>query len=469
MPENSYLSRALIFQGDGSLGAYEAGVFRALYKLLSKQIKDNENVFDIIAGTSMGAVNAAIIVSHVVENRRKYPSWSMLKCWEGSAERLEEFWNDVSSNPILDLADNTLLRSWYDYWHKSNPVLFPSWESIRRYYSAKMFASTGVPKTFSSFIRWNERFGDTYRFQIRHDYEKIESNSLKGTMEKFVKFPIKTDFEKDEPRLLLVAVDIKSGDRVAFDSHSTKSEYGRSEKSDPVADHPGGLTYCGEFKPSLAPPDMEKPPYRRVRGSPEEMRPFWKGSLSSKSILFEVLNAQKNFYYAKEGLDECPALEVYLTNLWPSELAEGQEGRTDNDFVSSRSRQLIFHDRDKHDEEMALMVTDYMNLNKKMKDLISEAIDSVNTTKRRELTHRLDNILDQEAKKKKGNGRHMKYRDLLREQVHLEKIHHIERPADPDVIEDEDQDFSTATINLFLEQGYTDTFHQLEHETMAEK
>jgi NTE family protein len=62
--------RALVPQGGGALGEYEAGAYSVLYESLSKRIGDNENIFDIIAGTSIGAMNAADIVSHVVENRR---------------------------------------------------------------------------------------------------------------------------------------------------------------------------------------------------------------------------------------------------------------------------------------------------------------------------------------------------------------------------------------------------------------
>ena len=54
------LQRALVLQGGGSLGAYEAGVFEVLYYSIKKDIvDDNENVFDIVAGTSIGAINAA--------------------------------------------------------------------------------------------------------------------------------------------------------------------------------------------------------------------------------------------------------------------------------------------------------------------------------------------------------------------------------------------------------------------------
>ena len=43
----------LVLQGGGSLGAYECGVYKTLDK---HRIK-----FDVVAGTSMGGINAAII------------------------------------------------------------------------------------------------------------------------------------------------------------------------------------------------------------------------------------------------------------------------------------------------------------------------------------------------------------------------------------------------------------------------
>ena len=48
----------LVLQGGGSLGAYECGVFKTLAK---HNIK-----FDIIAGTSIGALNAAIIAALLI-------------------------------------------------------------------------------------------------------------------------------------------------------------------------------------------------------------------------------------------------------------------------------------------------------------------------------------------------------------------------------------------------------------------
>jgi predicted acylesterase/phospholipase RssA len=86
-----HTQRALVFQVGGAVGAFQAGAFKALYeKLRSDDEKDdmaNKPLFDIVAGTSIGAINAAILVSYVLEN----------KTWEGSAKRLEDFWRYINA------------------------------------------------------------------------------------------------------------------------------------------------------------------------------------------------------------------------------------------------------------------------------------------------------------------------------------------------------------------------------------
>jgi NTE family protein len=63
--------RALVLQGGGALGAYEAGVLYVLCKRLHRnKLNDYGPLFDIVAGISIGAMNAAILVGSVV-NRRK--------------------------------------------------------------------------------------------------------------------------------------------------------------------------------------------------------------------------------------------------------------------------------------------------------------------------------------------------------------------------------------------------------------
>jgi NTE family protein len=121
--------RALVLQGGGSLGAYEAGVYQALYEKITKMDKEKGETdrpfLNVVAGTSIGAMNAAIIVSYVAEN----------DTWDGSAERLKEFWEYLSKESSFDLMPGVI--SWWDYLHNNVQSGIASGEAARRYYSAK--------------------------------------------------------------------------------------------------------------------------------------------------------------------------------------------------------------------------------------------------------------------------------------------------------------------------------------------
>ena len=68
---------ALLLQGGGALGAYQAGVYEALTEANLDP--------DWVAGISIGAVNAALIAGNVPEKR---------------VEKLREFWEAVSAPPL---------------------------------------------------------------------------------------------------------------------------------------------------------------------------------------------------------------------------------------------------------------------------------------------------------------------------------------------------------------------------------
>src|SRR6478672_13937444 len=68
------LENVIILQGGGSLGAFGCGVYKAL-------VKNNINL-DIIAGTSIGGINAAIIAGSKRE--------------DNTDQILENFWLELS-------------------------------------------------------------------------------------------------------------------------------------------------------------------------------------------------------------------------------------------------------------------------------------------------------------------------------------------------------------------------------------
>src|SRR5262245_31986731 len=72
---------ALVLQGGGALGAYQAGVYEALAEA-------NINP-DWVAGVSIGAINSAIIAGNAPTER---------------VGKLRAFWQEITANPLLDWA-----------------------------------------------------------------------------------------------------------------------------------------------------------------------------------------------------------------------------------------------------------------------------------------------------------------------------------------------------------------------------
>jgi predicted acylesterase/phospholipase RssA len=72
---------ALVLQGGGALGAYQAGVYEALTEA-------NINP-DWVAGVSIGAINSAIIAGNETSER---------------VAKLRTFWQEITANPLLDWA-----------------------------------------------------------------------------------------------------------------------------------------------------------------------------------------------------------------------------------------------------------------------------------------------------------------------------------------------------------------------------
>jgi NTE family protein len=191
-PKNmtSNIHRALIFQGGGSLGAYEAGAYKAIKEDLSEYFRTegrgNEPIFHIVSGTSIGAINAALLVSYVKEN----------KTWEGSGERLVEFWEYLSTQSHVEKMP--YFTHYWDSWRRLDKRM-ASGESARRYFSTKEFIFKGVPNVFTP----KTPLLDNRFFDPSNTWYIYDSRPLKESLEKFAKFPISTSFENGEPRLLL--------------------------------------------------------------------------------------------------------------------------------------------------------------------------------------------------------------------------------------------------------------------------
>ena len=80
----------LIVQGSGALGAYECGAFKVIAPYL-----DDKEELEVVAGTSIGAVNACIIASAYQKEKLKE------KPLDKVADDLQKFWMEELPNPSL--------------------------------------------------------------------------------------------------------------------------------------------------------------------------------------------------------------------------------------------------------------------------------------------------------------------------------------------------------------------------------
>jgi NTE family protein len=454
--------RALVLQGGGSLGAYEAGAYRGIYEFLSKwdkvHFKENKTTFDIIAGTSIGAINSAVLVSYVIEN----------KSYEGSAERLIDFWHYLSKESKVD--NNPFFEMYWDYLHKFNKRNATP-EAARRYYSAKEFAYYGVPNAFFPHIpTYDQKFHDPDNIWYRYSNEP-----LKKSLERFVKFPIATTEEADQPRLLLVAVDVAEGIPVTFDSHATedgsrKSEYGqflKKDEKDPLfkytirydegitADHviasgsfPVNFDYCKILVENnytnTTSSHTEKVPRK-------ELRYFWDGGLMTNTPLMQLVLKHRWYWYKTRGLKEnVPRLGICIINLHPT---RQDEIPVERDGAINRNNDITFSDRSSIEESMLLIVSDYVNLVRKLIKVSTE-----NGVKK----EIIDELLDEKTANPSFFPRIQRYSDLLAGRFQIDELIRINRENDEHTISNKIFDFSKKTIDLLLQRGYDDATKEFE-------
>jgi NTE family protein len=484
--------RALVLQGGGSLGAYEAGAYKALYEWISKQDKrdgkETSTTFDIIAGTSIGAMNAAVLTSYVIENGT----------YEGSAERLVDFWKYLSKESISDT--NPWFKPWWDYFHSFDRAIATG-EAARRYYSAKEFTITGVPNVFSPPIpAQDKRFFDF----LWNTWYRFSNEPLRNSLERFARFPIATSYEEDQPRLILVSVDVADGVPVTFDSYakedgSRKTEYGRYVKQEDgkeigfehVIRYDDGITldqvmasgcFPVNFDYALLEVESYYPNYNDLHtrsdshngpgsDSPstgsypspsgnlswqyrKEIRRFWDGGLLTNTPLSQLVILHRDYWYKIRGLkDKVPTLTVGVINVHPTRQTQIP---TDHDGVVDRKNDIAFSDRSHRDEEVLLLVSDYIDLVRDLMRIAKEA-----GVKDKVIT----DLLNKRTKYHGLSSAPRLNKEIIEGRFDIDHIIRIERKNDEHTISDKTFDFSSGTITQLLKDGYADTTNFLYRKT----
>ena len=301
------LQRALVLQGGGALGAYEAGVFKAIHdNLLLEDGDETTNLFDVIAGTSAGALSAAVLISHLKKNS-----------WNGTTEKLMAFWNGLKSVTIADMiiGMNPFIYGIWEYLHIINPNIAGG-EAARRFWSSYQFdfTSLGVPKAYLPIMELNYKFLNPYTISYwRYDYTR-----LRNYLSDFIDFPIKTSWEKGQPRLLIVSTEVQDySSAVTFDSYEkmedpmTKddklvtdnqgqtsrwySEYGRDDDEDKhVVFYDDGIGLDQLIASALGKYAIDHPLMEDKISKTK--RQFWDGGYLSNTPLRELIQAHREYW-----------------------------------------------------------------------------------------------------------------------------------------------------------------------------
>jgi NTE family protein len=304
-------------------------------------------------------------------------------------------------------------------------------------------------------------------------------------LEKYARFPIATYSDLNQPRLLLVSVDVLEGSVVRFDSYpkadgSRRSEYGEKMKlkdSDKmqyeytipyddgvISDHaiasgsvPINYDYSKIVANKLTIDDRGN---RRIENV---QRYFWDGGITTNTPLRELIQAHKDYWQDVKGNGTkdaaIPDLDVYIIDVWPT---KEKSIPMDHDGVMDRNYDLLLNDKTDYDEKVADIVSDYIKFVSNVRDVAVEAIDGLSdANKKKDLLAKLESISKTNAKSSHRSGESRIYEDLIKGRFDI-NVTRIERISNIDNdISNKLFDYSADTIRQLIKDGYGDAISAL--------
>ena len=317
------IENVLILQGGGSLGAFACGVFKTFAK---KNIK-----FNIISGTSIGAINGAIAAGSKNDN---------------PAKNLEDFWIEIAESSVNVIPD--MFSS--DYVDQTHQLDF------KRSSSASLNAAIfGVPKFFvPRWFNWN-----VFQYKNSHDSNVLphqwtyiyDNTPLGKTLEKYIDFKkLSPNVKKVDdthnnnanednnnssiPRLIITAVDVLSGQPIIFDSYKIQIQ----------------------MKHLLA--TIGYPQYGFPWVDVDDGVYAWDGSLLSNTPVREVM-------VASPSSDK----NIFIIENYPRKI---DRLPTNMSEVQSRAKDIMFTDKDQSLRKISKLITRHINLIETLYDIFKE-------------------------------------------------------------------------------------------------
>ena len=399
MSDNA-IENVLILQGGGSLGAFGCGVYKAL-------VKNNINL-DLIAGTSIGGINAAIIAGSKSE--------------EHTDQLLENFWMELSEG-FVDIDNLSPFFAWnkymeqmqifskYGYYHYFS-ALSATIAGIRENYSSdrikmeikvkqmKSFYSSAIfgnskmfnPRWASEYALKDPEYFTPQKWTFLYDHLPIVK-----TLEKYVNYDKLKPEANSKIRLILTAVNVLNSRPLTFDSYKEQitTKHILATSAYPLYNFRWIEVKAGIYA--------------------------WDGSLLSNTPLREVIAASP-----KKDKRIC-IVENYPKNIdnLPKNLFE----------VYHRARDIMFSDKTEHNVQMSKVISRYLDYIEELYQIVENNIDKLQIDEKQ-----LKRIRQKYKIYKQEHG------------AEIKEIYHIKR-EEPYPHMSENADFSPKTIKNAIKEG----------------
>ena len=326
MPDNnSFIENVLIMQGGGSLGAFGCGVFKALRK--------NNIKLHILAGTSIGGVNAALIAGSKEEDRPELA--------------LEQFWLEIAENSV---NLNFPMPEWFA---ENNAAITSSalaasnlssqintqhdlqFKSLLSFYSSAIYGNDKmfVPRWRLEYSSKDPQYFTPWKWTYLYDH-----SPLLKTLEKYIDYSkIRPNTKFNSPRLIITAVNVLTAEPLTFDS----SEIQISPRH--------LLATSGYPLYSFPWVEVEKGVYA------------WDGSLLSNTPLREVIDASP-----------VTDKQIFLVENYPKNIGKLPQNLPE---VFHRARDIMFSDKTLHNVKMSKVITQYLSYIEELYQVFQEHVD----------------------------------------------------------------------------------------------
>jgi NTE family protein len=307
------IENVLVLQGGGSLGAFGCGVFKAFAE---RNIK-----IDIIAGTSIGGVNAAIIAGS--KNER-------------SEVALEQFWielaeNSVDLEPPWQAPVGDGFGSYYSQYYKQTSASLKhalSFYSSAAYGNGVMF----LPRWMPSYAATDPQYFRPDRWTYIYDH-----SPLALTLEKYVDYAKLKPGGSPNARLIITAVNVLTSEPLTFDSarHEITVKHLLGTSGYPLY----GFSWV----------EVEKGVYA------------WDGSLLSNTPL-------------REAIDASPVADkrVFIVENYPKKIERLPQNLPE---VFHRARDIMFSDKTAHNIKMSKAITRYLQFIEELYEIVEANLE----------------------------------------------------------------------------------------------